>query len=104
MSVATGPGPRLGFVGLGRMGGAMAAHLQETGCALAIHDRAPDTGSALVEAGAHWHDSPAGVAGEASQVLLSLGQLNQMMCAQRWLQSSLAGQVRRLSFLCREGA
>lgn len=72
MSVATGPGPRLGFVGLGRMGGAMAAHLQETGCALAIHDRAPETGSALVEAGAHWHDSPAGVAGEASQVLLSL--------------------------------
>ena len=72
MAVATGREPFLGFVGLGKMGGAMAAHLQETGCELAIHDLSPEAGAALVEAGARWHDSPAGVASEASVVLLSL--------------------------------
>ena len=72
MAVTTGREPHLGFVGLGAMGGAMAARLQETGCELAVHDLAPETGSALVEAGARWHDSPAGVAGESSLVLLSL--------------------------------
>ena len=72
MAVATGHAPRLGFVGLGGMGGAMAARLQEMGCELAIHDLVPETGAALVAGGAHWHDSPAGVVSEASQVLLSL--------------------------------
>lgn len=55
----------LGFVGLGDMGGAMAAHLLDTGFAVTVHDLAADAVAPLVEAGAGEADSPAEVA-EAS--------------------------------------
>lgn len=63
---------RLGFVGLGAMGSAMAARLQETGHDLAVHDRNPEVKAEWIRRGAQWHETPADLAREVSRVLLSL--------------------------------
>ena len=43
----------VGFIGLGRMGGGMAANLLRAGHAVAAYNRSPEKAQALVERGAH---------------------------------------------------
>lgn len=43
---------KVGFIGLGRMGSAMAANLLEAGYEVAVWNRSPDKADVLVQAGA----------------------------------------------------
>ena len=49
---------KIGFIGLGNMGGPIAANLIRAGHELAVWNRSPDKARALVEAGAHLAASP----------------------------------------------
>ena len=53
---------RIGFVGLGTMGGYMAANLRKAGFEVTVWNRTPGKAAALVEAGAREAASPADVA------------------------------------------
>ena len=59
-----------GFIGLGRMGGPMAANLAKSGAALAVFDKAGTAGRA--PAGTHNAASIAEIAGAADAIFLSL--------------------------------
>ena len=63
---------RLGFVGVGRMGGRMAHRLIEAGYALKIFDTNEEALRSLVDKGAERAESPAVVASAAEMVLASL--------------------------------
>ena len=62
---------RVGFVGLGTMGGAMAANAARAGFDVTAWNRTPGRGEALAELGVHLAESPAAVA-RASDVLISI--------------------------------
>lgn len=64
--------PRLGFVGLGAVGGPMARRLLQAGHPLSVYDVAPGALAALAEAGAEVCDSARAVADTAELVLVSL--------------------------------
>ena len=65
---------RVGFIGLGAMGGPMAANLLQAGHALTVHDLHPESAQNLVDAGATWAGSPADVAAGSDVTFLSLPQ------------------------------
>jgi 3-hydroxyisobutyrate dehydrogenase len=50
---------KIGFIGLGAMGGCMAANLQRAGHELRVHDARRDAAAALVAGGAVWAGGPA---------------------------------------------
>jgi 3-hydroxyisobutyrate dehydrogenase-like beta-hydroxyacid dehydrogenase len=50
---------KIGFIGLGAMGGPMAANLQRAGHELRVHDARREAAAALVASGAVWADVPA---------------------------------------------
>ncbi len=66
--------PRIGFMGIGIMGGPMAGHLRAAGHPLAIANRSrgPRT-EALLAAGAGWAESPAALAATSDIVITILG-------------------------------
>jgi 3-hydroxyisobutyrate dehydrogenase-like beta-hydroxyacid dehydrogenase len=57
----------VGLIGLGRMGGSIAARLLDSGHDLAIHDVRPDRMAALAASGAHVADTVAAVAGAVAR-------------------------------------
>ena len=63
---------RLGFVGVGNMGGPMAGHVLAAGHDLAVCDVRPESIEPLVEAGARAAATPAEAADGADAVLMSL--------------------------------
>ena len=63
----------IAFIGTGVMGRSMAGHLQKAGHALHVHNRTREKASALVEAGATWHDSAGSAAAAAEVVITILG-------------------------------
>ena len=63
---------RIGFIGLGNMGGPMARNLMKAGHALVVHDLDEAKAAPHREAGADWAASPEEVARAASVVLTSL--------------------------------
>ncbi len=63
---------KIGFIGTGIMGSRMAANLQKDGHTLTVHNRTKDKTDALVEAGAAWADTPAGVTDGAEVVITML--------------------------------
>jgi 3-hydroxyisobutyrate dehydrogenase-like beta-hydroxyacid dehydrogenase len=65
-------GQMLGFVGVGRMGGLMAARLLDAGYRLCVYDVAAEATRPLVARGAELAASPAEVASIADIVLISL--------------------------------
>ena len=62
---------KVGFIGLGRMGGAMATNLLQAGHELVVWNRSPEKADALVEAGARRATSPRDAA-EADVVMTML--------------------------------
>ncbi|HEY8450359.1 MAG TPA: NAD(P)-binding domain-containing protein, partial [Bacillota bacterium] len=66
------PSGTVGFIGLGAMGGGMAANLVRAGYRLIVHDRVPERTAHLVELGAEPAAGPAEVARRADVVLTSL--------------------------------
>jgi 3-hydroxyisobutyrate dehydrogenase-like beta-hydroxyacid dehydrogenase len=63
---------KTGFIGLGTMGGRMAANLQRAGHELVVTDRVRQSAAALEAGGAAWAASPAEVAAQADVLFLSL--------------------------------
>jgi len=67
---------RIGFIGLGTMGGAMAANLLKGGVALTVHDINRASAAQLLAAGAAWADSPAAMAETCDTILTCLPDLD----------------------------
>jgi 3-hydroxyisobutyrate dehydrogenase len=63
---------RVGFVGVGRLGGHLAASLLRAGFALSVHDLDRAAARRLEAAGAEWADSPAAAARRADAVVTCL--------------------------------
>jgi 3-hydroxyisobutyrate dehydrogenase-like beta-hydroxyacid dehydrogenase len=63
---------KVGFIGLGKMGGGMAATILKAGHVLFINDLQQGAAKPLLEAGASWADSPKSVAESTDMVLTSL--------------------------------
>lgn len=59
---------RVGFIGLGNMGGPMAMNVLKGGHELVVHDLRKEAAINLLEAGATWADSPQAVA-QASDII-----------------------------------
>ena len=62
----------VGFVGLGTMGGRMAANVQRAGFKLIVHDLHRQAASHHLADGAVWADSPAALARQADVIFSSL--------------------------------
>jgi 3-hydroxyisobutyrate dehydrogenase-like beta-hydroxyacid dehydrogenase len=61
---------RIGFIGLGNMGGSMALNLLKAGHALVVHDTRPEAAAAHQERGAQWAKSPR-LAAESVELILT---------------------------------
>ena len=62
----------VGFIGLGIMGGRMAANLQKAGYKLVVHDLHRQAASHHLDAGAAWADNPRALAGRSDVIFSSL--------------------------------
>jgi 3-hydroxyisobutyrate dehydrogenase len=65
--------PTIGFIGTGVMGRSMATHLHQAGYRLEVFNRTKAKAQPLLDLGAHWHDSAAGVARVSDVVITMLG-------------------------------
>lgn len=63
---------KIGFIGLGTMGGAMALNLRKAGYDLVVHDLRPDAAGPQLAAGATWADSVPALGRAVDVVLTSL--------------------------------
>jgi 3-hydroxyisobutyrate dehydrogenase-like beta-hydroxyacid dehydrogenase len=63
---------RIGFIGLGNMGGPMALNLIKAGHALIVHDVRKAAATPHLERGARWAENPQAVARESEMILTSL--------------------------------
>ena len=59
---------RVGFIGLGNMGNAMAANVLKAGYELVVYDIRREMGNNLEDAGAEWAASPMDVAARSEVV------------------------------------
>jgi 3-hydroxyisobutyrate dehydrogenase len=103
---------RVGFIGLGNVGGKLAGSLQRNGFELVVRELQPDTARALLERGARWADSPAQLMREVDVAITCLpspaasaavleeedGLLAGMAPGKIWLEMSTTdeAEVRRL--------
>ena len=62
----------VGFIGLGTMGGRMAANLQKAGYRLVVHDLTRQAASHHLNAGAIWAESPRALAEQCDVMFTSL--------------------------------
>ena len=94
---------QLGFIGLGNLGGHLAASLLRAGFPVTVHDRDRSLGDRLLAMGATWADSAAEVAAASDTVLTCLPSpavseavLHQMLPAMRpgntWVEMSTLGR------------
>jgi 3-hydroxyisobutyrate dehydrogenase len=94
---------RLGFIGLGNLGGHLAASLLRAGFPVTVHDRDRSLGDRLLAMGATWADSAAEVAAASDTVLTCLPSpavseavLHQMLPAMQpgntWVEMSTLGR------------
>ena len=63
---------RYGFIGLGNLGGKLAASLARNGFDLVVHDADPKSAEPLLDAGARWAATPRDVAAQVDAVITSL--------------------------------
>jgi 3-hydroxyisobutyrate dehydrogenase len=63
----------IAFIGTGVMGRSMAGHLLKAGHTLHVFNRTKAKAQALLEAGAHWHDSAGSAAAQADFVFTIVG-------------------------------
>jgi 3-hydroxyisobutyrate dehydrogenase len=64
---------RIGFIGTGVMGLSMAGHLLDAGYPLGVFNRTRERSQPLMQAGAVWHDDPAGLAAASDVVITIVG-------------------------------
>src|SRR5271170_6126357 len=63
---------RVGFIGLGNMGGPMALNMIKAGHTLTVYDVRHEAAEPHLAAGAQWADSPASLAAQSEVVVTSL--------------------------------
>ena len=63
----------IAFIGTGVMGRSMAGHLLKAGHPVHVYNRTKAKAQALLDAGAHWHDTAAGAAAQADFVFTIVG-------------------------------
>ncbi len=63
---------KVGFIGLGNMGGPMALNMIKAGHTLTVYDMRREMAEPHLAAGAKWADSPASVAAQSEVVVTSL--------------------------------
>jgi 3-hydroxyisobutyrate dehydrogenase-like beta-hydroxyacid dehydrogenase len=61
---------RVGFIGLGNMGGPLAGFVLKAGFSLVVHDLRKEAASTLLEGGAAWADSPKDVAAQCEVICI----------------------------------
>ena len=83
--------PPVAFIGLGKMGVAMAANLQRAGYPLVVWNRSPDKAAGLVAGGARLAVSPAAAAEAADIVISSLADDASLRAVVSGPQGVLAG-------------
>ena len=104
-----------GYIGLGNLGGHLAASLLRAGFQVTVHDIDPANGARHLEMGATWADSPADLAGQVDHIFTCLPSpavseaiLAQILPAMRpgahWIENSTLGRddVIRLGQLATE--
>lgn len=64
---------KIAFIGTGVMGRSMAGHLLRAGHQLHVFNRTKEKAQALIDAGAHWHDTAGGAAAAADFVITIVG-------------------------------
>jgi 3-hydroxyisobutyrate dehydrogenase len=64
---------RIGWIGTGVMGASMCGHLLEAGHTVTVHNRTREKAEGLLERGAAWAETPAGVAAAAEVVFTIVG-------------------------------
>jgi 3-hydroxyisobutyrate dehydrogenase len=64
--------PVVGYIGLGTMGGRMAANLQKAGYKLVVHDLHRQSASHHLQGGAEWADTPRALAEKCDVIFTSL--------------------------------
>ena len=64
---------KIGWIGTGVMGSAMAGHVQKAGHELFVYTRTKDKAKPLLDGGATWCDTPADVASNAEMVFSIVG-------------------------------
>jgi 3-hydroxyisobutyrate dehydrogenase len=62
----------IGYIGLGIMGRPMAANLMKAGFEVTVWNRTAGKAESLLEAGAHWADSPAALAAKVEAVCINV--------------------------------
>jgi 3-hydroxyisobutyrate dehydrogenase len=82
---------RVGFIGLGHMGGNMAARVLQGGHEVVVHDLDKSRAAGLLAAGATWRDRPAACAAGADMVITSLPGPKQCGQVLRGVDGVLAG-------------
>ncbi|MFT9056416.1 MAG: NAD(P)-dependent oxidoreductase [Ethanoligenens sp.] len=65
--------PRIGWIGLGVMGGSMAARLLNAGYPLSIYNRTKSKCAALIAQGAIWRENPAALARNTDIIITMVG-------------------------------
>jgi 3-hydroxyisobutyrate dehydrogenase len=63
---------KIGFIGLGNMGGPMALNLMKAGHALTVLDARPEAARPHLDGGARWADTPSALARQSELILTSL--------------------------------
>src|SRR5215831_1164437 len=81
----------VGFIGLGTMGGRMAANLQKGGFRLIVHDLHRQAASHHLAAGATWAESPRALASAADVIFTSLPEPADVDAVARGPDGLLAG-------------
>ena len=61
---------RVGFIGLGNMGGPLAGFVLKAGFSLVVHDLRREAAATLIEGGAVWADSPKDVAAQCKVICI----------------------------------
>jgi 3-hydroxyisobutyrate dehydrogenase len=64
---------RIGWIGTGVMGQSMCGHLQAKGYPVTVYSRTKSKAQALIDKGAAWADSPAGVAAASDMIFTIVG-------------------------------
>ncbi len=84
---------RIGFIGLGNLGGHLAASLQRGGQSVVVHDLDRSLAAPHLAAGAHWGESPKQVAQQSDVVFTCLPSprvIDSVLCADDGILSGFA--------------
>lgn len=90
---------KVGFIGLGNMGGAAARNIQRAGFDLTVHDIRKDAAKTLIEHGAGWADTPADVINQVDVVVTMVFGPKQIEQVVRGEHGLLSGNCQRKGWI-----